>query len=93
MRDAWPRFVPEVPERWPADQHDGHERATSQGGGLCARDATVFPQAIGLAATWDPALVEAVASVIREQMLATGARQTLAPVLDVARDPRWGRVE
>ncbi|TMA47247.1 MAG: beta-glucosidase [Deltaproteobacteria bacterium] len=62
-------------------------------GGLCARDATVFPQAIGLAATWDPALVEAVASVIREQMLATGARQTLAPVLDVARDPRWGRVE
>ncbi|TMA63827.1 MAG: hypothetical protein E6J69_16365 [Deltaproteobacteria bacterium] len=36
-------------------------------GGLCARDATVFPQAIGLAATWDPALVEAVAGVIREQ--------------------------
>src|SRR5439155_1670020 len=62
-------------------------------GGLCARDATVFPQAIGLAATWDPALVEAVAGVIREQMLAVGARHTLSPVLDVARDPRWGRVE
>ncbi|TMA39469.1 MAG: beta-glucosidase [Deltaproteobacteria bacterium] len=62
-------------------------------GGLCAREATVFPQAIGLATTWDPALVEAVAGVIREQMLAVGARQTLAPVLDVARDPRWGRVE
>ena len=62
-------------------------------GGLCARGATVFPQAIGLAATWDPPLVESVAGVIREQMLAVGARQTLAPVLDIARDPRWGRVE
>jgi beta-glucosidase len=62
-------------------------------GGLCARDATVFPQGIGLAATWDPALVEAVAGVIRAQMLAVGARLGLAPVLDVARDPRWGRVE
>jgi len=61
--------------------------------GLCARDATVFPQAIGLAATWDPALVEAVAGVIRVQMLAVGARLGLAPVLDIARDPRWGRVE
>jgi beta-glucosidase len=67
-----------------------HEEST---GGYCARDATVFPQAIGLAATWDPALVEELAAVIREQMLAVGARQSLAPVLDVARDPRWGRVE
>ncbi len=62
-------------------------------GGLCHRDATVFPQGLGLAATWDPALVEQVGGVIREQMLAVGARQALAPVLDVARDPRWGRVE
>jgi len=62
-------------------------------GGFCHRDATVFPQGIGLAATWDPALVERVAAVIREQMLAVGARLGLAPVLDVARDPRWGRVE
>ncbi|MEY2436395.1 MAG: hypothetical protein QOF97_1231 [Acidimicrobiaceae bacterium] len=67
-----------------------HEEST---GGFCARDATVFPQAIGLGATWDPALVESVAGVIREQMLAVGARHTLAPVLDIARDPRWGRVE
>src|SRR5919202_4487487 len=62
-------------------------------GGFCHRDATVFPHGIGLAATWDPALVEEVAGVIREQMLAVGARLGLAPVLDVARDPRWGRVE
>src|SRR5919202_3972111 len=62
-------------------------------GGFCHRDATVFPQAIGLAAAWDTALKEQVAGVIREQMLAVGARLGLAPVLDVARDPRWGRVE
>jgi beta-glucosidase len=67
-----------------------HEESTA---GLCARDATQFPQAIGLAATWDPALIERIAGVIREQMLATGARHTLAPVLDVSRDPRWGRAE
>ena len=62
-------------------------------GGFCHRDATVFPQGIGLAATWNPALIEQVAGVIREQMLAVGARLGLAPVLDIARDPRWGRVE
>lgn len=67
-----------------------HEEGT---GGFLARDATVFPQAIGLASTFDPELVEEVATVIREQLLAVGARHCLAPVLDVARDPRWGRVE
>ena len=67
-----------------------HEEST---GGYCARDATVFPQAIGLAATWDPSLVEDVAAVIRTQLRAVGARHTLAPVLDIARDPRWGRLE
>ena len=67
-----------------------HEEST---GGFCHRDATVFPQGIGLAATWDPDLVKQVAQVIRTQMLAVGARHALAPVLDVARDPRWGRVE
>ena len=61
--------------------------------GYLARDATQFPQAIGLAATWQPELVEEVGRVIRRQMRAVGARQTLAPVLDIARDPRWGRVE
>src|SRR5437764_270132 len=67
-----------------------HEEST---GGFCHRDATVFPQGIGLAATWNPVLVKQVAEVIRTQMMAVGARHALAPVLDVARDPRWGRVE
>jgi beta-glucosidase len=61
--------------------------------GYTARGATQFPQAIGLASTWEPELVEEVGSVIRTQMRAVGARQTLAPVLDIARDPRWGRCE
>lgn len=67
-----------------------HEESVA---GYCARDATVFPHGIGLAATWNPALVEQVAGVIRDQMLAVGARLGLAPVLDIARDPRWGRLE
>ena len=67
-----------------------HEECLS---GFMARGATTFPQAIGLASTWDPDLVKDVTSVIRAQMRATGASQGLSPVLDVARDPRWGRVE
>jgi len=67
-----------------------HEESTA---GFMAREATQFPQAIGLASSWDPELVQQVAAVIREQMRAVGAHQALAPVLDVARDPRWGRVE
>src|SRR5439155_24212336 len=67
-----------------------HEEAV---GGYLASDATVFPQGLGLAATWNPALLERVAGAIREQLLAVGARLALAPVPDVARDPRWGRVE
>ena len=61
--------------------------------GYCARDATVFPQALALASAWDPELIEEVASVVRRQLMAVGARHSLAPVLDVARDPRWGRLE
>jgi beta-glucosidase len=62
-------------------------------GGFLSRGATTFPQGLGLAATWNTDLVGEVADVIRIQMLAVGARHNLAPVLDVARDPRWGRVE
>lgn len=67
-----------------------HEESVA---GFTARDADQFPQAIGLAATWNPQMVREMAEVIRAQMLAVGARLTLAPVLDIARDPRWGRVE
>ena len=67
-----------------------HEEST---GGFCAREATQFPQGINLAATWDPELVEQVAAVIGRQLRAVGARLTLAPVLDIARDARWGRLE
>lgn len=67
-----------------------HEEAV---GGYSARGATVFPQAIGLAATFDPELVAEAAGIMRDQMLAVGARHNLSPVLDVARDPRWGRLE
>jgi beta-glucosidase len=67
-----------------------HEEAVA---GLCARDAVQFPQAIGLAATWDRGLLADVGDHIRSEMLAVGARQALSPVLDIARDPRWGRVE
>ena len=67
-----------------------HEESTA---GFCARDAVQFPQAIGLASTWDRDLLTEVGDHIRGEMVAVGARQALAPVLDVARDPRWGRVE
>ncbi len=67
-----------------------HEECCS---GYMARGATVFPQAIGVASTWEPDLVEAMADTIRTQMRSVGAHHALAPVLDVARDARWGRVE
>src|SRR5215213_3196023 len=62
-------------------------------GGFCARRATQFPHGTGLAASWDPELAEQVGDVIGRQVRAVGGRMTLSPVVDVARDPRWGRVE
>jgi len=67
-----------------------HEECLS---GYCGRDGTIFPQIIGVASTWDPDLVEAMAKKIKAQMRVIGAHQALSPVLDVARDPRWGRTE
>ncbi|MDZ7337404.1 MAG: glycoside hydrolase family 3 C-terminal domain-containing protein [candidate division KSB1 bacterium] len=61
--------------------------------GLAAKDATSYPQAIALASTFDPALVERVFAAVAEDVRSRGAHQVLAPVVDVARDPRWGRVE
>ena len=53
--------------------------------------ATLFPQSIGMGATWDPALAEAAGAATREQLLATGGNWNFAPVQDLARDNRWGR--
>jgi beta-glucosidase len=61
--------------------------------GFLASGATNFPQIIGLASTWSPELAEAMTQVIRTQMRAVGVHHGLAPVLDIARDPRWGRTE
>jgi beta-glucosidase len=61
--------------------------------GYAARGATHFPQAIGLASTWDPQLLQRVFSVAGREIRARGAHLVLAPVVDVARDPRWGRIE
>ena len=61
--------------------------------GFMAKGATIFPQNIGLASSWEPGLIGKITEVIRMQMRAAGVHQGLAPVLDVARDPRWGRVE
>ena len=61
--------------------------------GLAALDATSFPQSIGLASTWHPTLVRDVNSYIASEVRARGIHQVLSPVVDVARDPRWGRIE
>ncbi|MFL5716575.1 MAG: glycoside hydrolase family 3 N-terminal domain-containing protein [Chloroflexota bacterium] len=61
--------------------------------GLIAWAAPCFQQSIGAAASFDPDVVSATAATIRRRMLLTGARHALAPVLDIARDPRWGRME
>jgi beta-glucosidase len=61
--------------------------------GLVMPGATAFPQAIGLAATWDPALVGRVADAIAREARSRGIRQVLSPVVNIADDVRWGRVE
>ena len=61
--------------------------------GFTTYGATVYPTAIAWAATWEPALVERMASAIGHDLAALGVHQGLSPVLDVVRDYRWGRVE
>ncbi|MEL6538551.1 MAG: glycoside hydrolase family 3 N-terminal domain-containing protein [Bacteroidota bacterium] len=61
--------------------------------GLIRPGATVFPQSIGLAATWNTELVENVAQAIAMETRSRGIRQTLSPVINIARDVRWGRTE
>ncbi len=61
--------------------------------GLMAYGSTSFPQAIGLASTWDPVLVQEVFEAAAREMRARGENWALTPVLDLAREPRWGRTE
>lgn len=61
--------------------------------GFMANGSTSFPQVLGLASTWDPELVQQVFVAASDEMAATGTRQAFTPVLDLARDPRWGRTE
>jgi beta-glucosidase len=61
--------------------------------GYAGRRGAVVPQAIGMASTWDPDLVEAVAETVGDQLRAVGCGVTLSPVADLGVEPRWGRVE
>ena len=61
--------------------------------GHVAPKATSYPQAIALASTWDPSLLHEVFTATAAEARARGVQQCLAPVLDLARDPRWGRTE
>jgi beta-glucosidase len=61
--------------------------------GHAAPEGTSFPQPIGLGATFDPGLVERLYAMTAAEARARGTHQALTPVVDVAREPRWGRVE
>jgi beta-glucosidase len=61
--------------------------------GFMAYGSTSFPQVLGLASTWDPALVQQAFNVAGDEMASSGVSQAFTPVLDLARDPRWGRTE
>ncbi|MEM6892198.1 MAG: glycoside hydrolase family 3 N-terminal domain-containing protein [Bacteroidota bacterium] len=61
--------------------------------GLVRKGATAYPQAIGLAASWDTTLMKQVAHAIATETKTRGIRQILSPVLNIARDVRWGRTE
>jgi beta-glucosidase len=67
-----------------------HDEALHGHAGLYS---TSFPQAIALGSSWDPDLLYEVNRVIAEETRVRGVHQVLSPIMDVARDPRWGRIE
>lgn len=67
-----------------------HEECCS---GSLVLGASAFPQMLGLACSFEPELAEKMTCMIRQQLRALGIHQGLAPVLDIGRDPRWGRIE
>ncbi|MGC8615017.1 MAG: glycoside hydrolase family 3 protein [Thermoprotei archaeon] len=81
------RFLEETPLGIPTIIHDECLH------GCMAKYSTVFPQAIALAATWNPALVGEVASLIAREARKRGIRQCLSPVLNLVLDQRAGRTE
>ena len=61
--------------------------------GMLAPEASSFPVPLGIASSWDEELVERVYSTVGAEMRARGVQQALAPILDISRDPRWGRTD
>lgn len=61
--------------------------------GQMALGATIFPQAIGQGSTWNPDLIHRMGEIISTEATAAGIDQALSPLFDLARDPRYGRVE
>jgi len=61
--------------------------------GAVVKGATSFPEAVGLGSTWDPALIEQMFTTVAREERALGNALVLAPVFDLSRDPRYGRVE
>ncbi len=67
-----------------------HEEALH---GYMATQATMFPQALALSGTFDTDLMRRVQTTIAGEVRARGVHYVLSPVVDIARDPRWGRIE
>ncbi|ACI20082.1 glycoside hydrolase family 3 N-terminal domain-containing protein [Dictyoglomus thermophilum] len=61
--------------------------------GCMAKGSTIFPQAIGMASTWNPELIYQVATAIGKETRSRGIHQVLSPTINIARDPRCGRTE
>jgi len=61
--------------------------------GVCSPGYTAFPQVINLASTWNPSLVEKIGAAIAAELRSSNVHMSFGPVLDVARDARWGRSE
>ena len=86
LRDVQQYVMEHSPHRIPALFH------CEALGGPVVPHTVLYPNSIGLGATFDPALVRDMANTIRTQMRAMGILHALSPVLDVAKDLRWGRV-
>jgi beta-glucosidase len=61
--------------------------------GLMRREATVFPQVIGLSCSWDPGLFQEIYKIVALEMRSRGSHHVFSPNIDVCTEPRWGRVE